>query len=235
MADRRGGAPTATTPRGGPTAPRAAVASAAAGSTLAGAVAVAVAVVAGPGPGLTGYVSEAGVTDSPYAAAYRLGVFALAAGVLLLAAALPPAARVAATLLAAGSVFALVSGAVACSEGCPLPPYEQATTADLVHGGASIAAVAAIVLAMVALVLLPGAPTALRRVAAVGAGVALPLSGVTALVLVLVGRGGLIAGLERLLLLTCVLWGVATATTVALGGGKEGPLVNASGRGRVPS
>ena len=111
---------------------------------------------------------------------------------------------------------ALVSGAVACSAGCPLPHYEQATTADLVHGGASIATVAAIVLAMVAIVLTPGAPTVLRRMASVAAGVALPLSAVTALALVTVGRGGLIAALERLLLLVCVLWGVATATAVAL-------------------
>ncbi|MGN9809612.1 DUF998 domain-containing protein [Micromonospora sp. BQ11] len=216
MADRRRGAPTTTPPPAGPGAPRVAAASAAAGSTLAGAVAVIVAVAAGPGPGLTGYVSEAGVTDSPYAAAYRIGVFALAAGVLLLAAALPPVLRVVAGLLAAGSVLALVSGAVACSAGCPLPPYERATTADLVHGGASIAAVAALVLAMVGIVRTPGAPTVLRRVAAVAAGVALPLSAGTALALLAVGRGGLTAALERLLLLVCVLWGVATATAIAL-------------------
>ncbi|MEV1146914.1 DUF998 domain-containing protein, partial [Micromonospora sp. NPDC049799] len=61
-----------------------------------------------------------------------------------------------------------------------------------------------------------GAPTLLRRIAAVAAGVALPLSAATALALLAVGRGGLTAALERLLLLVCVLWGVATATAVAL-------------------
>ncbi|MFY1598772.1 DUF998 domain-containing protein [Micromonospora sp. WMMD737] len=196
--------------------PRAAAASASAACVLAGAVAVTVAVVAGPGPGLTGYVSEAGVTDSAYAPAYRIGVFALAAGLLLLAAALPPVLRAAAGLLAAGSVFALVSGAVTCSAGCPLPPFEQATTADLVHGAASILAVAAVVLAMLAIMLTRAAPPALRRMAAVALAAALPLAGATAVAMLFVGRGSLIAVLERLLLLVAVLWGTAAATAVAL-------------------
>ncbi|MFG2008242.1 DUF998 domain-containing protein [Micromonospora sp. NPDC048868] len=196
--------------------PRAAAASAAAACVVAGAVAVTVAVVAGPGPGLTGYVSEAGVTDSAYAPAYRIGVFALAAGLLLLAAALSPVLRAAAGLLAAGSVFALVSGAVTCSAGCPLPPFERATTADLVHGAASILAVAAVVLAMLAVMLTRAAPSALRRLAAVALAAALPLAGATAVAMLFVGRGGLIAVLERLLLLVAVLWGTAAATAVAL-------------------
>ncbi|MEU9506518.1 DUF998 domain-containing protein [Micromonospora sp. NPDC048170] len=209
MAERRRAGPTTT-------APRAAAASASTACVVAGAVMVTVAVVAGPGPGLTGYVSEAGVTDSAYAPAYRIGVFALAVGVLLLAAALPPVLRAAAALLGAGSVFALVSGAVACSAGCPLPPFERATTADLVHGGASILAVAAVVLAMLATTFTLAAPSALRRLAAVAVVVALPLAGATAVALVTVGRGSLIAVLERLLLLVAVLWGAATATTIAL-------------------
>ncbi|MGN9776789.1 DUF998 domain-containing protein [Micromonospora sp. H33] len=191
-------------------------ASAAAGSAVAGAVAVAVAVAAGPGPGLAGYVSEAGVTDTTYALTYRIGIFTLAGGVLLLAAALPPVLRLAAAMLAAGGVAALVSGAVACSASCPLPPYEQATTADLVHGGASIAAVGAVVLSMLATALTPDAPASLRRLGAVAAGMALPLSAATAVTLLAVGRGTLIAVLERLLLLVCLLWGTATATTIAL-------------------
>ncbi|WP_433391423.1 DUF998 domain-containing protein [Micromonospora sp. KLBMP9576] len=181
---------------------------------VAGAVAVTVAVVAGPGPGPTGYVSEAGVTDSPYAPAYRGGVLALAAGVLLLAGALPPALRAATALLAAGSVFALVSGVVTCSAGCPLPPFERATTADLVHGGASILAVAAVVFAMLATALARAARPALRRLAWVALAVALPLAGATAVALVTVGRGSLLAVLERLLLLVALLWGAATATAL---------------------
>ncbi|MEH1100329.1 DUF998 domain-containing protein [Micromonospora sp. CPCC 205561] len=196
--------------------PRRVAAASAAACVVVGAVAVTVAVVAGPGPGLTGYVSEAGVTDSGYAPAYRIGVFALAAGVLLLAVALPPMLRVAAALLAAGSLLALVSGAVTCSAGCPLPPFERATTADLVHGGASILTVAAVVFAMLAVALSPRAGRSLRRLAAGAVSVALPLAGATAVAMVTVGRGALIAVLERALLLVAVLWGAATAIAIAL-------------------
>ncbi|XTZ15233.1 DUF998 domain-containing protein [Micromonospora echinospora] len=183
---------------------------------LGGAIAVVVAVVAGPGPGLTGYVSEAGVADSGYAPTYRAGVFALAAGLLLLAVALPAVARPAAALLAAGSVCTLLSGAVTCSDGCPLPPFERATTADLVHGGASIAGVAAVVFAMVAVVLCPAAGTRVRRVAAVGALVALPLAAAVGLAMLVVGRSTLVGVLERLLLAETVGWGLATAILLSL-------------------
>ncbi|MEU4479582.1 DUF998 domain-containing protein [Micromonospora sp. NPDC023966] len=195
---------------------RAAAASAAAGCTVAGMVAVTVAVAAGPGPGLTGYVSEAGVTDSRYAGAYRIGVLALAAALLLLAAALPPALRTAAALLVAGAAGTGLSAAVTCSTGCPLPPFEAATVADLVHGGASIAATAAVVFAMVAVLLSPAAGRALRRVAAVGAALALPLSGAIGLAMLLVGRGGVVGVLERLLLTVAAGWGLATAAVLGL-------------------
>lgn len=222
MAEPRRAGPTATPGgsaprRAAPTAtPRRAAASAAVGCIAAGAAAVTVAVVAGPGPGLTGYVSEAGVTDSAYAPAYRIGVFALAAALLLLAAALRAGLRVAAALLAAGSVLTLVSGAVTCSEGCPLPPFERATAADLVHGGASIVAVASVVLAMLAIALTPGADRSLRRLGAGAAAAALPLAGAVGLAMLTVGRGALVGVLERLLLLVALLWAAATATAVAL-------------------
>ncbi|WBC14560.1 DUF998 domain-containing protein [Micromonospora sp. WMMA1998] len=183
----------------------------AAACLVAGVVAVTVALVAGPGPGLTGYVSEAGVTDSGYAGTYRIGVFALAAALLLLAAALPPAVRAAPGLLGTGAVATVLSGAVTCSTGCPLPPFEAATVADLVHGGASIAATAAVVFAMLAVLLSPAAGTALRRVAALGAALALPLSGAVGLAMLLVGRGALVGVLERVLLGVVAAWGLGTA------------------------
>jgi hypothetical protein len=183
----------------------------AAGCVLGGAVAVVVAVVAGPGPGLTGYVSEAGVADSGYAPTYRAGMFALAAGLLLLAVALPAVTRPAAALLATGALCTLLSGAVTCSDGCPLPPFERATTADLVHGGASVLAVATVVFAMVAVVLSPAAGAPLRRVAALGALAALPLSAAVGLAMLVVGRGALVGVLERLLLAETVGWGLLTA------------------------
>ena len=195
---------------------RAAAASAAAGCVVAGATAVTVAVVAGPGPGLTGYVSEAGITDSGYAGAYRIGVFALAAALLLLAVALPPALRTAAALLVAGGAGTTLSGAVTCTAGCPLPPFEAATVADLVHGGASVAATAAVVFAMLALAVSPAADRPLRRVARLAAAVTLPLSAAIALAMLTVGRSSLVGVLERLLLLTAAAWGLTTAATLGL-------------------
>ncbi|TDB73650.1 DUF998 domain-containing protein [Micromonospora sp. KC723] len=211
---------TAPSGRAGGTPGRAAAASAAAGCVLAGTVAVTVAVVAGPGPGLTGYVSEAGIAGSGYASTYRIGVFALAAALLLLAAALPPALWGAAGPLTVGAVCTALSGAVTCSDGCPLPPFETPTVADLVHGGASIAAVAATVLAMVVISCSPHATPGLRRVARLGAAVALPLAGVVAVVLLTVGRGSLVGGLERLLLATAAGWGLATASVLGLARGR---------------
>ncbi|WFE34276.1 DUF998 domain-containing protein [Micromonospora sp. WMMD975] len=204
-------------------AARRAAALGAAGCVVAGAVAVTVAVVAGPGPGPTGYVSEAGVTDSGYAGAYRIGIFTLAAALLLLAGALPPAARTASVLLGGGAVATALSGTVTCSAGCPLPPFEAATVADLVHGGASIAATAAVVFAMLALVCRPAVGVALRRVAAIGAALALPLSGAVGLAMLLVGRGALVGVLERVLLTATAAWALATAVVLVRRGPRLTP------------
>ncbi|MCM0674540.1 DUF998 domain-containing protein [Micromonospora phytophila] len=213
--------------------PRVAAASAAAGCLLAGTAAVIVAVVGGPGPGLAGYVSEAGVTDSAYAPTYRIGVFALAAGVLLLAAALLPALRAAAALLGVGSFATALSASVTCSAGCPLPPFERATVADLVHGGASITATATLVFAMLAVAFSPAAPPVLRRLSARAAVVALPLAAAVGLAMLLVGRGAVVGVLERLLLAVAALWGLATATAVATAtgvGDARDPVAPGTGR-----
>ncbi|MFI2713306.1 DUF998 domain-containing protein [Micromonospora sp. NPDC018662] len=205
--------------------PRRVAAVGAAGCVVAGAVAVTVAVVAGPGPGPTGYVSEAGVADSGYAGAYRIGIFTLAAALLLLAGALPAVARAASVLLGVGAVATVLSGTVTCSAGCPLPPFEAATVADLVHGGASILATAAVVLAMLALLISPATGAALRRVAAVGVALALPLAGAVGLAMLLVGRGALVGVLERLLLAVAAAWGLSTAVVLAV---RRGPRLTHS-------
>ncbi|MET8092599.1 DUF998 domain-containing protein [Micromonospora sp. NPDC005220] len=207
-----------------PTLPRArgdiarrAAGAAAAGCILAGAVAVTFAVVAGPGPGFTGYVSEAGIAGSAHAATYRIGVLALAGALLLIGAALPPGVWAAApALLAAGAVFTAVSGAVTCSDGCPLPPFERATTADLVHGGASIAATATVVFAMVTLAVSGPAGRMVRRLAGGAAALALPLGATVGLAMLVIGRGPVVGVLERLILALAVLWGLSTATALAL-------------------
>ncbi|MFG3555648.1 DUF998 domain-containing protein [Micromonospora sp. NPDC047557] len=216
----RAGTATASAARGD--VARRVAGSAAAGCAVAGAVAVTVAVVAGPGPGLTGYVSEAGIAGSAHAVTYRIGVLALAGALLLIAAALPPGVRVAPALLATGAVLTAVSGAVTCSAGCPLPPFERTTVADLVHGGASIAATAAVVLAMIALAVSEPAGAMVRRLAAGTAVLALPLCATVGLAMLVVGRGALAGVVERLVLGLAVLWGLATGTALALARSERG-------------
>ncbi|SIN38368.1 DUF998 domain-containing protein [Micromonospora cremea] len=189
---------------------------ASAGSGLAGAVAVVVAVLSGSGPWLTGYVSEAGTADGGHAATYRIGILALAGSLLLLAAALPPGVRAAPALLAAGALFTAASGAVTCSAGCPLPPFERATAADLVHGGASIAATASVVFAMVALAVSGPAGRTVRRLAGGAGALSLPLCASVGLAMLVIGRGAVVGVLERLILALAILWGLTTAIALAL-------------------
>ncbi|QOC93037.1 DUF998 domain-containing protein [Micromonospora craniellae] len=118
-------------------------------------------------------------------------------------------------LLVVGGLTTLLSGAVTCSAGCPLPPFEPATVADLVHGGASVAATAAVVFAMIAVALAPQVDQRLRRPATIAAMVALPLAVSVAAAMLFVGRGSLVGVLERLVLAVIVVWGLTTALTLA--------------------
>jgi hypothetical protein len=190
---------------------RATAAFAAAACTIASTVAVLLAVRAGSGPWLAGYVSEAGTDTRAGAELYRGGIFGLAAGLVLLAVALPSAARIAAALLGTSAGSTVVSGAVPCTGGCPLPPYESVGLTDLVHGGASIGAVAAGFFAMVALCWSADVSRAVRRLAAVAATLSLPLSAIVGPAMLLVGRGLLVGVVERLLLGIGVLWVGTTA------------------------
>ena len=97
-----------------------------------------VALIAAPGSWLVGYVSEAGTAIAPWATAYRWGLLGLSGGVGLLGLSLWPQSRLVATLLGGAALFAATSGAVPCTNQCPLPPYEPTTTSDIVHSGASI-------------------------------------------------------------------------------------------------
>ncbi|MEU5550851.1 DUF998 domain-containing protein [Micromonospora sp. NPDC047793] len=149
----------------------------------------------------------------PGAAVVRRLVGRRAATVVRQVATLPGAVA----LLVAAALCTLLSGAVTCSAGCPLPPFEPATVADLVHGAASVAATATVVFAMVALALAPQADRRLCRPATVAAVVALPLAGAVGLAMLFVGRGSLVGVLERLLLAVAILWGLTTALTLAAG------------------
>ena len=151
------------------------------------------------------YVSEAGVAGTPTATLYRVSVWLIAAAFALLAV----STRHVAFALAAPA--AVVSGAVRCSAGCPLPPFEKPTADDLVHAGASIVAL----LLCGFLMLWYGVQTVdspQRRVARAGLVIALPLLALSAVALVVVGRGPLTGVLERLALIATSAWLVATAT-----------------------
>lgn len=180
-----------------------------------GAVVMAVALVATPGRWTQGYVSEAGTLDMPQASAYRWGLLVLAAGVAALGAALTPVTRRAAVLLAAAGGLAGITATVPCSAGCPLPPYEAATTADLVHTGAGILGMAACAFAMLVLAVTPAAAPALRWVAAGAAVLTFPIAVAEGLGMLLAGRGPFTALAERVLLAVAVCWLVATATLTA--------------------
>jgi hypothetical protein len=192
------------------------VALAAASCVAAGVGAVLYAVTAHPGLDLPAYVSEAGVPGYPHAGVFRAGILLLAAGLALLGAALARRAPLAAGLLVPAGVAAAGSGAVSCSDGCPLPPYEIATAADLLHGAASILAVAATVFAMLALAR-PGPDRLLRWLSLVAAGAALPLSGAVGLAMLLGGHGATIGMLQRLLLAIIGAWLLSTALRLGQG------------------
>jgi hypothetical protein len=185
------------------------VAVAAALTVTIGAVAMLVALVAAPGSWLAGYVSEAGTAGMPYAIPYRAGLIILALGVALLGSAV----RVPALFAAAG--LAGISGAVPCSNQCPLPPYEPTTLADVIHAGATILGLLTLAAAMALLWYADERPL-VRRLSAYSATVIIPLGAVLGLTMVFVGRGGLGAALERLTLVVAVTWLVGVAVIVAL-------------------
>lgn len=218
--------------------PARAAAAAAAASATAGAVAITIAVANDPALRLTGYVSEAGTRSAGHPTAYRWGMLGLAAALTLLAAALPPApdtvddhppgrlaaarlaagriagGRLAAVLLGVAAAATAVSASVACSDGCPLPPDERTTGADLIHATASVGAVAACVLAILVVAGWPE-PSPPRSTARATAVLALPLSAAVGLAMAAVGNGTLTGILERSLLTVTTGWLIWTSLRLA--------------------
>jgi len=189
------------------------VSAAAAGVMVAtGAAVMLVALVAAPGSWLVGYVSEAGTAGQPFAGAYRTGLVALGLGVGLLAF---TQIRPAAVLLWVAAALAGVSGAVSCSGGCPLPPFEPTTLADVVHTAASVVGMVVLAAAMAAVCWKDPRPV-IRRTAAVAVALTVPLGGTLGLTMLLAGRNAFGAALERLLLLVAVAWLVGTAALTLL-------------------
>ncbi|MBL7261092.1 DUF998 domain-containing protein [Paractinoplanes lichenicola] len=174
----------------------------------AGAVIMLVALVAPAGSWWDGYVSEAGTAGQPYAIPYRLGLVMLAAGVALVGQALR-ALKLASAALFVAAGLAAVSGLVACTDSCPLPPYEPTTLADVVHAAASVLGMVVLAGAM-ALVWLSGLRTAVTRLAGVAVFLTVPLGAVLGLLMLFVGRSGFGALVERAVLFVAVCWLVGT-------------------------
>jgi hypothetical protein len=177
---------------------------------LGGALIMLAALVALPGPWLRGYVSEAGTTGQPLAVAYRCGLLLLAFGVGTLGLALGRVRRPAAVLLGLAALLAGTSGVVPCTENCPLPPFEPTTPADVVHTAASIAGMAVLAGAMLAMAVSRLRP-AVRRLAIGAVALTVPLGGWLGLIMLFVGRGQLGATLERILLVVGISWLIGTS------------------------
>ncbi len=162
------------------------------------------------GPGIAGYVSESGVEGAPHALLYRLTLFLLAFAAGATAFALRPVAPLAALALGSAVPCLLVSGTAQCSRGCPLPPYERSTPGDLLHAGASVAAVGLCVLGMLAAAI-RCADRGVRVVSRVAVVLMVPAGVAMSAALLLSGRGTTGGVLERVLLAGCLGWVAATA------------------------
>ncbi|UQU66278.1 DUF998 domain-containing protein [Couchioplanes caeruleus] len=185
-------------------------------AVVVGALIMLVALVNAPGSWLQGYVSEAGTAVSPLATAYRWGLVLLAAGVALLGVALRPASRLLLTLLGSAGVLAATSGAVPCTDQCPLPPFESTTVSDVVHTAASIVGMAVLAGAMLTVALTSLFTRVMRQLALVATVLTVPLGGALGLTMLFVGRGLAGAVLERILLIVAVSWLSGTALLTLL-------------------
>jgi hypothetical protein len=178
---------------------------------------LAVAVVATRRLWFGGYVSEAGIATEPNAALYQAGMVSVAVGLVLLALAVAPTVPAAGWLLVLAGGFSGVSGAMPCSEGCPLPPYEATTMADLVHAVASVLAVAGCTLAMGAVAIGAAADARWRRLSGIAFWVVGGLVAAAALAMLGIGRGYATGLLERVILVATTVWLLYTSAHLAFG------------------
>lgn len=172
------------------------------------------------------YVSESGVDGAPHPTIYRLSMLLLAMALALLAvparhtahgfvpfgsgrlAAVP--AWLAAAALASAAPLAALSGAVTCSPGCPLPPYESPQPRDLIHATGAIGALLLCALTILVYATQPDA-TALRHAGRLGVLLAFPPLILSAIGILLLGRGLFTGLMERAALAGVSAWLVYTA------------------------
>jgi hypothetical protein len=191
------------------------VAALAGAAVLVGALTMLAGLVAAPGPWTEGYVSEAGTTGMPLAIAYRCGLVGLAVGVALLGRVLGRDSRPVATLLGIAALLAGTSGVVPCTGGCPLPPYEPTTVADVSHTAASVIGMVLLAGAMALVALSAPFGPVLRRLSTTAVAIIVPLGAVLGLTMLLSGRGPVSATLERAALVVAVSWLVGTSIVAA--------------------
>jgi len=191
------------------------VAALAGAAVLVGALTMLAGLVAAPGPWTEGYVSEAGTTGKPLAIAYRCGLVGLAVGVALLSRVLGRDSRPVATLLGIAALLAGASGVVPCTSGCPLPPYEPTTVADVSHTAASVIGMVLLAGAMALVALSAPFGPVLRRLSTTAVAIIVPLGAVLGLTMLLSGRGPVSATLERAALVVAVSWLVGTSIVAA--------------------
>jgi hypothetical protein len=184
-------------------------------AVLVGALTMLAGLVAAPGPWTEGYVSEAGTTGMPLAVAYRCGLVGLAVGVALLGRVLGRDSRPVATLLGIAALLAGMSGVVPCTSGCPLPPYEPTTVADVSHTAASVIGMVLLAGAMALVALSAPFEPVLRRLSTTAVAIIVPLGAVLGLTMLLSGRGPVSATLERAALVVAVSWLVGTSIVAA--------------------
>jgi hypothetical protein len=157
------------------------------------------------GPGIAGYVSESGVPGAPHSLLYRLTLLLLAFAAGAAAAGLRPVAGLAALAVSLAVPGLLVSGTVQCSAGCPLPPYEHPTRGDLLHAGASMAAVGLCALAMLAAALW-STDRGVRLGSRWAVAVMIPAGTAMLAGLLLVGKTPFTGAVERVCLAGCLAW-----------------------------
>jgi hypothetical protein len=113
-----------------------------------------------------------------------------------------------------------------------LPPFEPTTPVDVVHAAASIAGMAVLAGAMLA-VAAARLRSAVRRLAIGALALTVPLGGWLGLIMLFLGRGQLGATLERILLVVGVSWVIGTAGLLTRPGGRSPAATPARPRSNV--